>query len=99
MPTIIGLSASPVACKINTLLRQFASWYANIAANGYGLWALAVCGNIRCRGTTKWMREQNLQIARQPACAHRRVLCASSLVVYRLSFSSVTKRWILVVYA
>ena len=41
---------------------------------GYG--HLAVCGSVRCRGTTKGMREQHLLIARQPASAHRRVLPA-----------------------
>jgi hypothetical protein len=41
-------------------------------ARGYG--HLAVCGSIRCRETTKGMRAQNRWNARQPACAHRRVL-------------------------
>ena len=40
------------------------------------LWARAVCGRIRCRTATKWMREQNPLSARQPACEHRRVLAA-----------------------
>ena len=31
----------------------------SLAHNGRRLWARAVCGRIRCRTTTKWMREQN----------------------------------------
>ena len=50
---------------------------------------MAVCGSIRCRGTTKWMREQNLRNARQPACAHRRVLCGRSFVVQLFNFQSI----------
>jgi len=44
-----------------------------IVANDRGNVNLAVCGSICCRGTTKWMREQNRRNARRPACAHRRV--------------------------
>ena len=56
---------------------------------GYG--HLAVCGSIRCRGTTKWMREQNCRNARQPANGHRRVLggrCFVFFVLRPLAFES-----------
>jgi len=36
------------------------------APNDRGYGHLAVCGSIRCRETTKRMREQNLPNARQP---------------------------------
>jgi len=36
---------------------------------------LAVCGSVRCRGTTRWMREQNCRNARQQPTALRRELC------------------------
>ena len=52
---------------------------------GYG--HLAVCGSVHCRTATKWMREQNCQIARQPANEHRRVLGGRSLLFFsRLNF-------------
>ncbi len=46
----------------------------SITANVSGLCVVDVCGNFRCRGTTKEMREQNPLNARHPACEHRRVL-------------------------
>ena len=47
---------------------------------GYG--QLAVCGSIRCRTATKWMRERNLLNGRQPANDHRRVLGVRSFLFY-----------------
>ena len=58
------------------------SFPPTIGHNDRGYGHLAVCGSIRCRGTTKWMREQNRRNARQPANEHRRVLCVRCLVVY-----------------
>ena len=54
-------------------LRMQKSFFT-LAPNDRGYGHLAVCGSIRCRETTKWMREQNLLNARQPANEHRRVL-------------------------
>jgi len=48
--------------------------FFTITPNDRGYGHLAVCGSIRCRETTKWMREQNRRNALQPANAHRRVL-------------------------
>ena len=53
-----------------------------MATNDRGYGHLAVCGSIRCRETTKGMRAQNRWNARQPACAHRRVLGAVHFIQY-----------------
>jgi len=52
-----------------------------LAHNDRGYGHLAACGRISCRETTKEMRAQRLLNARQPACAHRRVLAAGRLLV------------------
>jgi len=49
-------------------------YFSTLTHNDRGYGHLAVCGSIRCRGTTRWMREQNCRNARQPANEHRRVL-------------------------
>jgi len=52
-----------------------------ITPNDRGYGHLAVCGSVRCRGTTKEMRAQSLLSARQPANEHRRVLAAGRSLV------------------
>ena len=60
-----------------------------VAHNDRGYGHLAVCGSIRCRETTRWMREQNRRNASQPANAHRRVLGGRFfLVVFSFVFLS-----------
>jgi hypothetical protein len=39
-------------------------------------------GRISCRETTREMRAQNPQSARQPACEHRRVLAVGILLLF-----------------
>ena len=57
-------------------------YFFKIAPNDRGYGHLAVCGSIRCRETTRWMRAQNLRNARQPANDHRRVLGAVHFIQY-----------------
>ena len=54
-------------------------YFSTLTHNDRGYGHLAVCGSIRCRETTRWMREQNCRNARQPANEHRRVLCVRCL--------------------
>ena len=68
--------------------------FFTLTPNDRGYGHLAVCGSIRCRETTKWMREQNRRNARQPANEHRRVLGARWCVLrclgvrrYKISFN------------
>ena len=59
---------------VSPLLSLLQIYFFKIAYNDRGYGHLAVCGSIRCRETTRWMREQNCRNARQPANEHRRVL-------------------------
>ena len=68
----------------NTNLSLFS--FSTMPANDRGYGHLAVCGSIRCRETTKWMREQNLLNARQPANEHRRVLAVRCFVILFSSY-------------
>ena len=56
--------------------------FFRLAGNDRGYGHPAVCGSIRCRGTTKWMRAQNPLSARRPAGEHRRVLGAVHFIQY-----------------
>ena len=66
-------------------LTSLSFFFFTMPHNDRGYGHLADSGSVRCRGTTKWMREQNLLIARQPANANRRVLPNRALVVKNLS--------------
>jgi hypothetical protein len=70
-----------------SLLKMFVKMHPSTEAMGiwrYRYTACSICGSIRCRGTTKLMREQNRWNARHPANEHRRVLGAEHLRI-RLS--------------
>jgi len=67
-------------CRVFRPTSSSSRFFLWLAPNDRGYGHLAVCGSIRCRETTRWMREQRPLNARQPANEHRRVLGAGLLV-------------------
>ena len=68
------------------LTTERTGWILHHQTSGFVCWyrprlcAPAVCGSFHFRKAKKWMREQRLLSAIQPAGEHRRVLWASSLL-------------------
>ena len=74
----------------------------SLAHNDRGYGHFAVCGSVRCRETTKWMREQSRRNARQPANEHKSVCWTkfpsgraliSSICQYFIYLLSVSRCW------